>query len=122
VDIRLEQRSGAHLVRDYSAGAVRIGAITATRPCLVTARTLVLDWPAERVATLEVAHCEAMVAGGTEVVLVGSTERGVWPPDAVRAWFRERSVALEVMDLGAACRTYNVLVQEDRKVLAALFP
>jgi uncharacterized protein len=30
-------------------------------------------------------------------------------------------VALEVMDLGAACRTYNILVQEERRVIAALF-
>ncbi len=33
-----------------------------------------------------------------------------------------RKVGLEVMDLGAACRTYNILVQEDRRVAAVLFP
>jgi uncharacterized protein len=41
---------------------------------------------------------------------------------ALRAPLAARDVALEVMDLGAACRTYNVLAQEDRPVAALLFP
>jgi uncharacterized protein len=40
---------------------------------------------------------------------------------AVRDEFARRGVGLEVMQLGAACRTFNVLVQEERRVLAALF-
>jgi uncharacterized protein len=39
----------------------------------------------------------------------------------VRAQFAARRVGLEVMQLGAACRTFNVLVQEERRVAAALF-
>jgi uncharacterized protein len=40
----------------------------------------------------------------------------------LRAWFKARGVALEPMDTGAACRTYNVLLAEDRRVAAALLP
>ena len=40
---------------------------------------------------------------------------------AVRQAFAARNVGLEVMDLGAACRTYNILVQEERRVAAVLF-
>jgi uncharacterized protein len=39
----------------------------------------------------------------------------------VRALFAQRLVGLEAMQLGAACRTFNVLVQEERRVAAALF-
>jgi uncharacterized protein len=39
----------------------------------------------------------------------------------VRAAFTARGIGLEAMELGAACRTYNVLVQEERRVAAALF-
>ena len=45
-----------------------------------------------------------------------------WPPGAVRALFGARQVGLEVMEFGAACRTYNVLAQEDRRVVLALLP
>jgi uncharacterized protein len=41
---------------------------------------------------------------------------------ALRPALAVRQVALETMDLGAACRTYNVLAQEDRPVVALLFP
>ena len=45
-----------------------------------------------------------------------------FPQRAIRQAFATRKVGLEVMDLGAACRTYNILVQEERRVAAALFP
>jgi uncharacterized protein len=41
---------------------------------------------------------------------------------ALRRMLEARGVALEVMNLGAACRTYNVLAQERREVVAGLFP
>ncbi len=42
------------------------------------------------------------------------------PPPALRAALRAAGVALEAMDTGAACRTFNVLVAEERRVAAAL--
>jgi uncharacterized protein len=56
------------------------------------------------------------------IVLLGGSG---FPPGAtrtLRAALAARQAALEVMDLGAACRTYNVLAQEDRPVVALLFP
>ena len=41
--------------------------------------------------------------------------------EAPRTELTARGIALEAMELGAACRTYNVLVQEERRVAAALF-
>jgi len=56
------------------------------------------------------------------IVLLGGSG---FPPGvikALRSALTARQAALEVMDLGAACRTYNVLAQEDRPVVALLFP
>jgi uncharacterized protein len=46
----------------------------------------------------------------------------MFPASAIKQAFAARGIGLEVMDLGAACRTYNILVQEERRVAAALFP
>jgi len=55
-----------------------------------------------------------------DILLIGCGKR-IEPLHAeLRARFREAGVAVEVMDTGAACRTYNVLVAEDRLVAAAL--
>jgi uncharacterized protein len=56
------------------------------------------------------------------IVLLGSTARPAAQLRALRGLFADRQIALEAMDLGAACRTYNVLAQEDRAVVALLFP
>ena len=53
-----------------------------------------------------------------------SGSAGAWRPvaPALRAALKARGIAIEAMDTGAACRTYNVLLAEDRRVAAALLP
>lgn len=56
------------------------------------------------------------------VLLLGINRRDLAAVKGLRGPLAARQVALEVMDVGAACRTYNVLAQEDRPVAALLFP
>ena len=56
------------------------------------------------------------------VLVVGCGARSVFLPPPLRAGFKAAGVALEVVDTGAACRIYNVLLAESRKVGAALIP
>ncbi len=55
-----------------------------------------------------------------EVLLLGAGKAAVILPKAVREPLRAQGIAVEVMDTGAACRTYNVLATEERLVAAAL--
>lgn len=57
-----------------------------------------------------------------EVVLIGTGERFMPCPPSLRQWLRARHMAVEAMDTGAACRTYNVLMGEGRRVAAILLP
>ncbi len=61
-----------------------------------------------------------MVDAEVEILVVGSGTRQEFFAPALRQRLKERGVAVECMDTGAACRTYNILLQEDRKVAAAL--
>jgi uncharacterized protein len=60
--------------------------------------------------------------GGIEILLLGCGRRMAPVPSALRQALRKAGVVLEVMDTGAACRTYNVLLAEERRVAAALLP
>ena len=91
------------------------------RSCLVTAERLITDWPPATFDALAPAHLEAIFALIPELVLLGTGPTQRFAPAEVRSEFARRRIGLEVMQLGAACRTFNVLVQEERKVLAALF-
>ena len=55
-----------------------------------------------------------------QFLLVGAGRRQIFPAAIVRAAFLARQVGLDVMDTGAACRTFNVLIAERRPVMAAL--
>ena len=121
VKFTLEPPAGANLVRSYSDTELRIGEQRVQRSCLVTAERLITDWPPASFDELAPAHLEAIFGLGPELVLLGTGPVQRFASAAVRAEFARHGVGLEVMQLGAACRTFNVLVQEERRVLAALF-
>ena len=59
-------------------------------------------------------------AAETDFLLLGTGRRRLTPPVEVSQAFVEAGIGLEIMDTGAACRTYNVLLGEARAVAAAL--
>lgn len=117
----LDPPSQANLIRGYSATEVRIGSERVTGSCIVTATQLITTWEPASFEELSLTHLEAIFALGPELVLLSTGTRQRFASAAVRAAFAQRRVGLEVMELGAACRTFNVLVQEERPVAAALF-
>ena len=119
--LTLESSSRVNLVRAYSRAELRIGEEYVHSSCIVSADRLITDWPPARLEALLPEHLQTIFELQPEVVLLGTGERQRFPPADIRAAFAARGVGLEVMDLGAACRTYNILVQEERHAVAALF-
>ena len=121
VKFTLEANSGANLIRGYSDTEVRIGTTRVTRSCIVAAHSLITDWEPAHFAELAIAHLEVIFALDPEVVLLGTGPTQRFPAAELRTAFAARRIGLEAMDLGAACRTFNVLIQEERRAAAALF-
>lgn len=92
-----------------------------TGSCLLSAAHLVDDWPPKRLAELEEGHLQLVRDLQPEVLLIGSGTKLRMPTAEQRAALVRLGIGHEVMDTGAACRTYNVLVAEERRVVAALF-
>jgi uncharacterized protein len=112
--------NGIHLIRRYGTDFVTIGEEDIRTSCLVTAATLTRDWPPGSVDELGVEHLQPIFDLAPEVVILATGSAQKFPRAALRAEFASRRIGLEVMEVGAACRTYNVLVGEERKVLAAI--
>ncbi|HEY2808329.1 MAG TPA: MTH938/NDUFAF3 family protein [Steroidobacteraceae bacterium] len=117
----LDSGSGANLIKSYSPAGIRIGEQWLTHTLIVTADRLISDAAPASFAELAPQHLPVLFELSAEVVIVGTGTTQQFAPAAVRAVFAARRVGLEVMELGAACRTYNVLVQEQRRVAALLF-
>jgi len=129
--LALDSDPRIHLVRRYGDGEIVIGAHRIVRPCIVGPASLVLDWAArsfvelseaKREAAELAAQLEPLLGAGAGIVLLGAGAAQPFPSARLRAAFRERGIALECMNLGAACRTYNILANEERSVIAGLFP
>jgi uncharacterized protein len=112
--------SGINLIRRYGADFITIGEEDIRASCLVTAGTLTRDWPPRTIEELKVEHLAPLFDLAPQIVVLATGAQQKFPRAALRAEFATRKIGLEVMEVGAACRTYNVLVGEERRVLAAI--
>ena len=119
--LTLTGSSGANLIRSYSADVVRIAEHEVRRSCVVSSDTLVTDWEPQNFADLDVQHLTRVLELEPELVVLATGTTHQFAPASIRAALAARRIGLESMELGAACRTYNVLVQEQRRVAAMLF-
>jgi uncharacterized protein len=102
----------------YAPGELRLRDRVLATSAIVTAAQ-VLPWPVTDAAALTPELVEPVLELGVEVVLLATGPRQVWPPARVLAHVAARGVGLEVMDLGAACRTFNLLIGDQRRVALA---
>jgi uncharacterized protein len=73
-------------------------------------------------ADLSVAGLAPVVDAGIQILLLGCGRHMLPVPSSLRQELRAHGIVVDAMDTGAACRTYNVLLAEDRRVAAALLP
>ncbi len=113
--------SGRQLIQGYGDGRFRVaGQVYSGSVLVFPERTL--SWPVREPAGITLASLDAVTGGDvpTDILLVGCGPRFMPVPAELTGALRAAGVALEWMDTGAACRTFNVLLGEDRRVAAAL--
>ncbi len=113
----------AQVIRSYGPGRFLIGEREWREPVLVRPR-LTVAWKVAGPHDLSLSSLGELPAGeaAAEILVLGCGARAVPIMPAVRAEFRAAGLALEVVDTGSACRIYNVLLAEGRRVAAALIP
>ncbi len=110
------------VIDSYGSGGFRVGGI-AYEGAIIVFPDATLRWNAARIEDVTLASLAPVSArGGVEILLVGCGRRFVLLPKDLRARLKEVGIVADSMDTGAACRTYNVLLAEDRRVAAALLP
>ena len=112
-------QTGRQVIERYGASGFRVSGTIYLGPVLV--------FPDRTIAWADAAISVTALApvvehGGVELLLLGLGRRMVPVAAALRISLKACGIAIEPMDTGAACRTYNVLLSEDRRVAAALLP
>ena len=115
-----DSAAGVNLVTRHEPGRLWVGATRYTHSVLVPWEGEVLPWPAATPEALTETHFEQIAALRPDVVIFGSGARLRFVSPALLRPLMALRIGIETMDTAAACRTYNVLVGEQRRVVAAL--
>jgi uncharacterized protein len=115
----LTRSDGRNLFTGYGPGFVAINGAQHRSSVIVTADQ-VLPWDVDDPNALTEAVFAGLAALPVEILLLGTGASLSFPHPQLTQPVRDAAIGLEVMDTPAACRTYNILLAEDRRVAAAL--
>ncbi|TWG79647.1 uncharacterized protein L602_000600000470 [Cupriavidus gilardii J11] len=107
-------------VTGYGPGYIEINKVRYDHSVLVMPEGQVQRWPDGGFEALAPEQFEGLVDYGLEVVLLGTGDRLRFPHPRLTAALSRRHIGVDAMDMQAACRTYNILMAEGRKVAAVL--
>jgi len=120
VKLQLATPGNHKIFTAHGAGYVMVSGERFERPIVVTPEQVHTDWAAQDFAALNESHFAYFLALQPEVVLLGTGAQQRFPHPRLYRQLTEARIAVECMDTPAACRTYNILMAEDRKVVAAI--
>ena len=119
MQLDLEKNSGV-FVRSFSPGELRVNDEIITGPVILTPEDIIIDWRPPSIELLSITDFGAALAVDPELILFGTGARQAFPPTTLVTEIMRAGIGFEAMGTAAACRTFNVLTSEGRRVAAAL--
>ena len=123
MDVTPLLKAGQQIIQSYADGGFRVSGQVYKGGVLVWPDKTV-PWVLSSFAALQVSNFSPVYDHDPlpDVVLFGTGATQQFLVPALRQALRDKGLVIEVMDTGAACRTYNVLLAEGRRVVAAMLP
>jgi uncharacterized protein len=115
-----DSTSGINVIRAYGNGEIRVNENVYRGALILSATTVIVDANIQNLDDLLGQGLARTLALEPELVLLGTGARQIFPAASFGAQFLRAGIGFEVMDTSAACRTFNVLVGEQRRVAAML--
>ncbi len=109
-------------VRAVSAAGITVAEETYASPVILSPDSVEADWQVGSVEDVSEDALQAVLGLRPELVIIGTGASQRFLEPELMMLFHRNGVGIEVMDTRAACRTFNILVMEERRVVAALIP
>ncbi len=103
-------------VKSYSSQQVTIGDITVTSNFFVSTHGLEVDWPCTHCNELNAQNCQDLIRTHKPDVIIIGQDNYDFSFLPIRDYAHKLGIGLEIMSIGAACRTYTILLSEERSV------
>ncbi|MBV1775209.1 Mth938-like domain-containing protein [Burkholderiaceae bacterium DAT-1] len=117
--LHANQVSALNVFTGYATDSVTINLVKHSGSLIVMPQSIE-TWRPATFADLQADDFAALLAYQPEMVLLGTGSRLQFPHPRLTAPLLEAGIGVDAMDISAMCRTFNVLVGEDRRVLAAV--
>lgn len=120
MELNLDTGAGRYQILAYTKDYIQVNDQKIRHSLIVMPDKLIDPWPPHCIADLTTENLQIIVDLRPSIVLLGSGEGLAFPDAALLNVFYQQKIGIEVMNNGAACRTYTVLMSEGRNVAAAL--
>ena len=112
--------AGTYIIRSYADNKIEVNNESYSHSLIISNTKLITDWDVKHINDMTHSHWQALIERKPEVILLGTGAKLVFPHPSTYAPAIEQGIGVEFMDSGAACRTYNILLSEDRFVIAGI--
>ena len=116
-----DKTDGLYAFTGYGDDYVAINGTPYTGNLVLLSRRLIQDWTQASFDDLTAADFDFLAGLQTEIMILGTGHKQRFPHPRLLQGLIQAGIGLEVMNTQAACRTYNILAGEYRRVAAALF-
>ncbi len=116
----LDNNPSAYQIRAYKPGHIQINDRIHTRSVIISSNQLIEDWEPQLITELTAASLSPVITLKPDVLLIGTGSQLVFLPLEIYGHLINLGIGVEIMDTSAACRTFNALSSENRRVAAAL--
>lgn len=118
--LSLDENHAQYQIRGYQPGQIQVNDQIYTTSLIVSPFKLITDWKPQSLNELTYEYLVDAVVLEPAILLIGTGEKIEFPSIELYGELINKGIGVEIMDTGAACRTYNALAAEDRNVVAAL--
>ena len=107
-------------IRSYTDTSITIGNTVYPHSVIISREILIADWPVRSIQALNETNLETLLALQPDLIIIGHQQPGIQIPLTIISYLSTRRVGIECMSIGAACRTFNLLLSEQRLVVAGI--
>ncbi|MEW7973976.1 MAG: Mth938-like domain-containing protein [Candidatus Thiodiazotropha endolucinida] len=117
----LDEASDGLSIQRYDQGEVTVSGVIYRENCIVLPDRIISAWRPGSFLDLRQEDFSFLAELSPEIVILGTGDKQHFPHPSLTQPLMQNQIGLEAMNTAAACRTYNILMSEGRRVAAALF-
>jgi len=116
-----DHNSANYKISGYDHDSIGINGLPHSHSLVISPMELLKEWQPAKYSELDEQHLDAIYVMKPEIIILGTGKTQIFPPANILRRLAKEQIGYEIMDTQAACRTFNILMAEDRTVVAGMF-